>query len=134
MGARRRERGVAMGSYLSNSTAIHRFKVACSAPTALRKGRQRNKTKNDAPTYLPFLRFFKTFRSDFSKYFSGVLGSSCRETAKNATKQIDGKRRKEKSFFFLNFFGQKLFDMDFSQKVFNGVFGLSVMRNAKKRH
>jgi hypothetical protein len=53
------------------------------------------------------------------------LGSSCNETAKNAIKKIDGKRWKKKSFFSLNFFGQK---------VFYGVFELPLMRNAQKRH
>jgi hypothetical protein len=32
------------------------------------------KTKSDVPTYLPFLRFFEIFRSDFRKYFYGVFG------------------------------------------------------------
>jgi hypothetical protein len=63
-------------------------------------------------------------------------GSSCRETAKNAIKQIDRKRRQEKSFFSLNFFGQKpkVFDMDFPQKGFYGVFELPLLGNAQKRH
>jgi hypothetical protein len=61
------------------------------------------KKKTDVPTYLPFLRFFEIFRSDLRKYFMVFLGSSCRETAKNAIKKIDGKRRKEKSFFSSTF-------------------------------
>jgi hypothetical protein len=56
-----------------------------------------------------------------------------RETAKNAIKKIDGKRRKEKSFFS-QLFRPKAFDMDFSQKVFCGVFEIPLMRNAQKRH
>jgi hypothetical protein len=66
--------------------------------------------------------------------FMVFLGSSCRETAKNAIKKVDGKRRQE--FFFLNFFGfrPKVFDMDFPQKVFYGVFELPLLRNAQKRH
>jgi hypothetical protein len=64
------------------------------------------------------------------------LGSSCRETAKNAIKKIDGKRRKEKSFFSLNFFGQKVVCgvSQRPQKSFCGVFELPLMRNAQKRH
>ena len=61
------------------------------------------------------------------------LGSSCRETAKNAIKKIDGKRRKEKSFFFLNFFGQKFLTWTFP-KSFYGVFELPLLGNAQKRH
>jgi hypothetical protein len=56
------------------------------------------------------------------------LGSSCRETAKNAIKKIDGKRRQEKSFL------KKGFDMDFPEKAFDGVFELPLLRNAQKRH
>jgi hypothetical protein len=59
------------------------------------------------------------------------LGSSCRETAKNAIKKIEGKRRQEKRFF-LNFFGQKF--LDFLQKVLHGVFELPLLRNAQKRY
>jgi hypothetical protein len=59
----------------------------------------KKKKKSDVPTYLLFLRFFEIFRSDFRKCFMVFLGSSCRETAKNAIKKIDGKRREEKSVF-----------------------------------
>jgi hypothetical protein len=71
-----------------------------SAPHGAPNKKQKNAT---VPTYLPFLRFFEIFRSDFRKYFYGVLGSSCRETAKNAKNKSDGKRRKEKSFFSSTF-------------------------------
>jgi hypothetical protein len=65
--------------------------------------------------------------------FMVFLGSSCRETAKNAIKEIDGKRRQEKSFFS-QLFRPKVFDMDFPQKVFCGVFELPLLRKAQKRH
>jgi hypothetical protein len=65
--------------------------------------------------------------------FVVFLGSSHRETAKNAIKKIEGKRRQEKSFF-PQLFRPKAFDMDFPQKVFNGVFELPLLRNAQKRH
>jgi hypothetical protein len=45
-----------------------------------------------------------------------LLGSSCRETAKNAIKQ-KGKKISQ-------LFRPKVFDMDFTQKVFCGVFEL----------
>jgi hypothetical protein len=67
--------------------------------------------------------------------FVVFLGSSCRETAKNAIeKKIEGKRRQEKSFF-PQLFLPKVFDMDcFPQKVFCGVFELPLLRNAQKCH
>jgi hypothetical protein len=76
------------------------------------RGDEENKQKKGR-TYLPtfFLRFFEIFRSDFRKYFVVFLGSSCRETAKNAIKKSMGKDDREKKT--LNFFGfppkQKVF-------------------------
>jgi hypothetical protein len=54
---------------------------------------------------------------------------------KNAIKKIDGngKRRPRKKVFFPQLFRPKVFDMDFPQKVFNGVFELPLLRNARKR-
>jgi hypothetical protein len=53
------------------------------------------------------LRFFGLILENISVVF---LGSSCRETAKNAIKKIGGKMENTtgKNIFFLNFFGQKL--------------------------
>ena len=69
--------------------------------------KKKKKKRGYLPTYL-FLRFFEIFRSDFRKYFYGVFGLLMqRNGQKRDKKKIDGKRRKEKSFFFLNFFGQK---------------------------
>jgi hypothetical protein len=66
------------------------------------------------------------------------LGSSCRETAKNAIKKIEGKRKKTgKKFLFSQLFRKNfldVLDMDFPQKVFNGVFELPLLKNAQKRH
>jgi hypothetical protein len=62
------------------------------------------------------------------------LGSSWRETAKNAIKKNRWEKTKEKSFFSLNFFRPKAIDMYFPKKVFNGVFELPLLRNAQKRH
>jgi hypothetical protein len=57
--------------------------------------------------------------------FMVFWGSSCRETAKNAIKKIEGKRRQEKEF------GQKLHD--FPQQYFCGVFELPLLRNAPQK-
>jgi hypothetical protein len=65
--------------------------------------------------------------------FMVFLGSSCRETAKNAIKNLMGKDDRKK-VFFSQLFRPKVFDMDFPQKVFNGVFELPWLRNAQKRH
>jgi hypothetical protein len=92
------------------------------------------KKKSDAPTYLPFLRFFEIFRSEFRKYFYGVFGLPMQRNGQNAIKKIDGKIRKEKRFFFSQLFRPKAFDMDFLQKVLYGVFELPLLRNAQKRH
>jgi hypothetical protein len=61
------------------------------------------------------------------------LGSSCRETAKNAIKKSMGKDDRKK-VFFSQLFRPKVFDMGFPQKVFYGVFELPLLRNAQKRH
>jgi hypothetical protein len=59
------------------------------------------------------------------------LGTSSRETAKNAIKKSMGK---DDRTFFSSTFRPKVFDMDFPQKVFDGVFELPLLRNAQKRH
>jgi hypothetical protein len=51
-----------------------------------RKGPKKKRKKTGVPTYLPFLRFFEISRSDLENIFMVFLGSSCRETAKNAIK------------------------------------------------
>jgi hypothetical protein len=62
------------------------------------------------------------------------LGSSCSETAKNAIKNFRWEKTKGKKFFFSQLFRPKVFDIDFPQKVFYGVFELPLLRNAQKRH
>jgi hypothetical protein len=82
-----------------------------SAKCAIRK-------KSDVlPTYLfSFLEIFWRFSGlKLENILMVFLGSSCKETAKNTTKKNEGKRRQEKRF------SQKVFDMDFPKKVFNGV-------------
>jgi hypothetical protein len=65
--------------------------------------------------------------------FMVFLGSSCRETAKNAIKIISmGKDERKKKNSQL--FRPKVFDIDFPQKVFFGFFELPLLRNAQKRH
>jgi hypothetical protein len=69
--------------------------------------------------------------------FSGlILGSSCRETAKNAIKKNRWEKTTGKKVLFsqLFLFRPKVFDMDFPQKVFCGVFELPLLRNAQKHH
>jgi hypothetical protein len=65
--------------------------------------------------------------------FMVFLGSSCRETAKNAIKKSMGKDDRKEDFF-PQLFRPKVFDMDFPQKVFYGVFEPPLLRNAQKRH
>jgi hypothetical protein len=66
--------------------------------------------------------------------FMVFLGSPCRETAKNAIKKKSMGKDDRKKVFFSQLFRPKVFDMDFPQKVFNGVFELPLLRNAQKRH
>jgi hypothetical protein len=53
---------------------------------------------------------------------------------KNAIKKSRWEKTKGKKFFFSQLFRPKVFDMDFPQKVLNGVFELPLLRNAQKRH
>jgi hypothetical protein len=53
--------------------------------------------------------------------------------AKNAIKKHRRENTTGKSYFFSTFW-QKVFDMNFPQTVFNGVFELPLLRNAQKRH
>jgi hypothetical protein len=65
---------------------------------------KKKKQKTGVPTYLPFLRFFEIFRSDFRKHFYGVFGLLMQRNGQKRDKNnFDGKRRKEKSFFFSTF-------------------------------
>jgi hypothetical protein len=81
--------------------------------------------KNEVGTMVPSFEFFLRFSSLVSSnqkkknIFVVFLGSSCRETAKNTIKKIEGKRRQEKKN--LNFFGQKFLTRP-SPKTFFGVF------------
>jgi hypothetical protein len=62
------------------------------------------------------------------------LGSSCRETAKNAIKKKSMGKDERKKGFFSQLFRPKAFYIDFPQKFFFGVFELPLLRNARKRH
>jgi hypothetical protein len=77
------------------------------------------------------LRFSGLILENISVVF---LGSSCRETAKNAIKKLDGEMRQEKAFSPLTsqLFRPKVVDTDFPKKVLGGVFELN--QNAQKRH
>jgi hypothetical protein len=93
--------------------------------------------KSDAPTY--YLLFLGL---DLENIFMAFLSSSCRETAKNAIKKSQGgtagkffvfSKMWVKNFVF-SFFLANLFRHGLPQKSFNGVFELSLSRNAQKRH
>jgi hypothetical protein len=67
-----------------------------------RGAEEKKKKATYLPTYIfgDFLRFLGLI---FKNILMVFFGSSCRETAKNAIKKIDGKRRQEKSFLFSTF-------------------------------
>jgi hypothetical protein len=88
--------------------------------------------RGDVPTYLFLCEIFEIFGSGLEKMFMVFLSSSCRETAKNAIKQIEGKKTQEKSFISLNCF-VKVFDMEFSHFLC-GVFELPLLRTVQKHH
>jgi hypothetical protein len=69
------------------------------------QGAPKKKKKTGVPTYLPFLRFFEIFRSDFRKYFYGVFGLLMQ---RNGQKRDKFRWEKTKGKKNLNFFGQKL--------------------------
>jgi hypothetical protein len=98
------------------------------------KGRRRKKIKSDVPTYLPFLRFFAIFRSDFRKYFYGVFGLLMQRNGQKRDKKKSMGKDDRKKVFFCQLFRPEVFDMDFPQKVFCGVFELPLLRNTQKRH
>jgi hypothetical protein len=108
-----------------------------SNAVAAYKGRRRKKRKKTGvptyylPTYLfwDFLRFSGLI---LESIFMVFLGSSCRETAKNAIKIISMGKDERKKASFSQLFRPKVFDIDFPQKVFYGVFELPLLRNAKK--
>jgi hypothetical protein len=97
------------------------------------QGAPKGKKKHDVPTYLPFLRLFEIFRSDFRKYIYGVFGLLMqRNGQKRDKKKSMGKDERKKKISQL--FRPKVFDTDFPQKVFSGAFELPLLRNAQKRH
>jgi hypothetical protein len=53
---------------------------------------------------------------------------------RNGQKRDKKNRRDKRQDFFPSFFWQKVFGMDFPQKVFGGVFELLWLRNAQKHH
>jgi hypothetical protein len=82
---------------------------------AVAQGPRRAKKKE--ATYLPLFRFFEIFRSDFRKYFYGVLGllmqrNGKKTRLKKSTGRTTGKEKKNPQLFW-----PKVFDMDFPQKV-----------------
>jgi hypothetical protein len=92
--------------------------------------------KKNGGTYLPtfFEIFLRISGLILENIFMVFLGSSCRETAKNAIKKNSMGKDERKKVFFSQLFRPKVFDIDFPKKVFNGVFELPLLRNAQKRH
>jgi hypothetical protein len=67
--------------------------------------------------------------------FVVFFGSSCRETAKNAIKKIEGKKTTEKSVFFPQLFGQKFLTWTSPKKFLMVFLNSPLLRNVqKKRH
>jgi hypothetical protein len=84
---------------------------------------KKKKQKNDVPTYLPFLRFFEIFRSDFRKHFYGGFGFLMQRNGQKRDlkkSMVDGKRRKEKKKKISTFpaRSQKLLTWTFPKKIF----------------
>jgi hypothetical protein len=77
---------------------------------------KKKKEKSDVPTYLPFLRFFAIFRSDFLKYFYGVCELLMQRNGQKRDKKNPREKTKGKKLFFLNFFGQKFLTWTFPKK------------------
>jgi hypothetical protein len=68
---------------------------------------KKKKEKSDVRPYLPAsFEIFEVFRSGFRKYFYGLWcfwAPHAEKRPKTRLKKIDGKRRKEKSFFSSTF-------------------------------
>jgi hypothetical protein len=99
-----------------------------TAENAIKNNRRE---KTEGKKFFFSLNFFGFSPKSFCGVFELLMQ---RNGQKRDKKIIDGKRRKEKTFFFSQLFWPKAFDMDFLQKVFYGVFELPLLRNAQKRH
>jgi hypothetical protein len=82
-------------------------------PCALLKAQgalKKKKEKTGVPTYLPFfLRFLRFSGLILENIFMVFLGSSCRETAKNAIKKNSMGKDERKKVFFSSTFSAKSF-------------------------
>jgi hypothetical protein len=88
-------------------------------PTYKIQGAPKKEKKSDVPIYLPVLRFFEIFRSDFRKNVYGVFGLLMQRNGQKRDKiKSTGKYERKKVFFSLNFFGQKFLTWIFSKKFF----------------
>jgi hypothetical protein len=113
----------------------HEHELPFSKKKVPARGVQEKKKKKGG-TYLPtFFEIFLRFSGlILENIFIVFLGSSCRETAKNAIKKKSMGKDDRKKVFFSQLFRPKVFHMNFPQKVFYGVFELPLLRNAQKRH
>jgi hypothetical protein len=97
--------------------------AAAGLPNYRGKGQGAPQKKNQKkatylPTYLPFLRFFEIFRSDFRKYFYGVLKLLMQRNGQKCYKKNRWEKTEGTKFFFLNFFGQKFLTWTSPKKFF----------------
>jgi hypothetical protein len=92
-----------------------------------------NKNKKNAVLFFLVDFFVKTFRHNLfvTRFFFVFFNSHRRKTPENAIKR----KKVEQKLIpkFLSIFSENVFDMDFLQKYFNGVFELPLPRNAQKR-
>jgi hypothetical protein len=98
------------------------------------KARGAEEKKSEVGTMVPFLRFFKIFRSDFRKYFNGVFEFLMQRNGQKRDKKT--KRKTTGNKFFSSTFGKKLLTRTSPKKLFMVFlnFELPVLRNAQKRH
>jgi hypothetical protein len=112
------------------------LKQVLSTPDSQGAPKKKKEKSDVVPTYLPtFFEFVLRFLGLILEHiFMVFLGSSCRETTKNAVKENRWEMTKGTSFFFSQLFGQKLLTWIFPKKYFYGVFELPLLRNAQKHH
>jgi hypothetical protein len=79
--------------------------LACFLP----RRAEEKKQKTGVPTYLPFLRFFEIFRSDFRKYLYGVFGLLMQRNGQKRDKKKSMGKDDRKKVFFSQLFPAKSF-------------------------
>jgi hypothetical protein len=77
-------------------------------------------------------RFFPLFC--FPRFLNTIFLNDLKNTIKMLSKTNRRGKTTDDRTFFPQLFWQKVFDMDFPQKAFNGVLEPPLLRNAPKRH